>query len=94
MAGERVHLLPNAAYDPSRVAAEGAAVAPMPGVVVALSVAVGDVVRAGDTLAIVEAMKMENRVVASFDGTVEAVHAVLSSSVAAGAVLVTVAKAG
>lgn len=93
VAGERVTLLPNAAYDPSRVTAEGAAVAPMPGVVVALSVAVGDTVRAGDTLAIVEAMKMENRVVASFDGTVEAIHTAVSGSVAAGAVLVTVAKA-
>ncbi|QHE83428.1 acetyl/propionyl/methylcrotonyl-CoA carboxylase subunit alpha [Hydrogenophaga sp. BPS33] len=92
--GERAQLLPHAAHDPSRTTAEGEAVAPMPGVVVALNVAVGDTVRAGDTLAIVEAMKMENRVVASFDGTVEAVHTALASPVVAGAVLVTVTKAG
>ena len=46
----------------------------MPGVVVAIPVAIGDRVAAGDTLAIVEAMKTENRVLAGCDGIVGAIH--------------------
>ncbi|MFC7790401.1 acetyl/propionyl/methylcrotonyl-CoA carboxylase subunit alpha [Microbacterium sp. MAHUQ-60] len=45
--------------------------APMPGAVVAVHVADGDVVRAGDPLVSIEAMKMEHPVLAPHDGTVE-----------------------
>ena len=48
--------------------------APMPGKVVKLMVAVGDSVKAGQQMVIVEAMKMENPVVAAADGTVKAVN--------------------
>src|SRR5690606_14663502 len=43
---------------------------PMPGTVVAVSVATGDTVTAGQTLLTVEAMKMEHKLVATLDGTV------------------------
>ncbi|CAN5831015.1 acetyl/propionyl/methylcrotonyl-CoA carboxylase subunit alpha [soil metagenome] len=52
----------------------GVLVAPMPGSVAALSATVGDSVAAGQTLVVVEAMKMEHPLTAPFDGTVAAVH--------------------
>ena len=50
--------------------AGGGLVAPMPGSVVAVLVKVDDVVKAGDALLVVEAMKMEHTIVAPSDGTV------------------------
>jgi len=47
---------------------------PMPGLLVNLMVAEGDTVRAGDPLAVVEAMKMENVLKAERDGTIAIVH--------------------
>jgi 3-methylcrotonyl-CoA carboxylase alpha subunit len=52
----------------------GGLVAPMPGVVLEVMVSSGDSVEAGQTLMILEAMKMEHRIVAAEDGTVTAVH--------------------
>ena len=75
---------------PSTVTGAGIAAAPMPGVVVAIPVAIGDRVLAGDTLAIVEAMKTENRVLAGCDGTVDAIHCQVGDSTRAGDVLVEV----
>jgi biotin carboxyl carrier protein len=49
-------------------------VAPMPGMVVKVEVAVGDVVREGQGMVIVEAMKMENELRASGPGRVTRVH--------------------
>jgi acetyl-CoA/propionyl-CoA carboxylase biotin carboxyl carrier protein len=54
--------------------AGGTVASPMPGTVQAVAVAVGDEVVAGETLAVVEAMKMEYAVTASVAGTVTAVH--------------------
>jgi len=48
---------------------------PMPGLLVRVSVAVGDEVRAGEELAVVEAMKMENVLRAERDGVIKTVHA-------------------
>lgn len=53
--------------------AEGSLDAPMPGVVVEVLVAVGDRVSAGDTLLVLEAMKMEHQVHAPVDGVVRRV---------------------
>ena len=50
--------------------AEGSLVAPMPGVVLEIKVSSGDTVSAGDTLLILEAMKMEHHVKAPYKGTV------------------------
>jgi acetyl/propionyl-CoA carboxylase alpha subunit len=63
-------------------------VAPMPGTVLEVAVAVGDVVRARQRLVVLEAMKMENPVAAPFDGTVKAVHVAAGDRVAGGALLV------
>lgn len=48
--------------------------APMPGAVVALTAQVGQVVRRGDVLVVIESMKMETAVCAAIDGVVECVH--------------------
>jgi pyruvate carboxylase subunit B len=62
--------------------------APMPGLVVRVSVAVGDTVSAGQGLVVVEAMKMENELRASVAGVVTAVLAVPGQAVDKGALLV------
>ena len=60
---------------------------PMPGLVVAIAVAPGQEVKAGETLAIVEAMKMENVLRAERDGTVKAIFAKKGDSLAVDAVI-------
>jgi len=62
--------------------------APMPGKIVAVNVTPGAVVKSGTVLLILEAMKMENDIMASADGTVKAVHAKVGDSVSTGDVLV------
>lgn len=47
---------------------------PMPGTILSVKVKVGDAVKAGDTLCILEAMKMENEIVAPQDGKVAAIY--------------------
>ena len=66
---------------------EGGLVAPMPGKVLEVLVSQGDVVEAGTPLMVLEAMKMEHRIVAAADGTVVAVHYEAGDQVAQGAVL-------
>jgi biotin carboxyl carrier protein len=66
-------------------------VAPMPGMIVRVSVAPGDVVTAGQGLIVMEAMKMENELRAAGPGTVTAVRAVAGTAVQKGAVLVELA---
>ena len=60
---------------------------PMPGLVTAIHVSVGDKVEAGQPLAIVEAMKMENILRAEKSGVVKSVHAVAGDSLAVDAVI-------
>ncbi len=63
--------------------------APMPGTVFDMKVTVGQAVKAGDILLILEAMKMENEIVAPSDGTVSAIHAAKGASVSSGDALIT-----
>jgi biotin carboxyl carrier protein len=75
------------------IAAEGARgpsriVAPIPGKVVAVKVAVGDAVDAGQSVVVLEAMKMENELTAEQPGTVTAVHITPGATVESGALLV------
>jgi biotin carboxyl carrier protein len=63
-------------------------VAPMPGLIVRVSVAVGDQVQAGQGLVVMEAMKMENELRTSAAGTVKAVHVSPGKAVEKGTVLV------
>lgn len=61
--------------------------APMPGTVLDVQVSVGQDVKAGDVLFILEAMKMENEIVAPCDGKISAVMTTKGSTVATDAVL-------
>ena len=63
-------------------------VAPMPGLVVRVAVAVGDQGAAGQGLVVIEAMKMENELRSASAGVVTAVRAVTGQAVDKGAVLV------
>lgn len=47
--------------------------APLPGTITSISVAVGDEVKAGDTVVVLEAMKMQNNIEAEKDGKVTAI---------------------
>jgi propionyl-CoA carboxylase alpha chain len=60
---------------------------PMPGQVVAIAVAPGQEVKAGETLAVVEAMKMENVLRAERDGVIKAIFAKKGDSLAVDAVI-------
>lgn len=60
---------------------------PMPGLVVSINVAEGDEVKAGQALAVVEAMKMENILRAEKDGVVKSVNAAAGDSLAVDAVI-------
>ncbi len=61
--------------------------APMPGMIVRFDKNVGDVVSKGETVVILEAMKMENALAAPVDGTIKAINFKSSDSVPKGAVL-------
>ena len=65
----------------------GRLTAPMPGKVVSFAVKVGDVVKAGQTLAVMEAMKMEHTIAAPQDGTVQELLYAAGDQVAEGAEL-------
>ena len=71
--------------------APGSLVAPMPGIVLRVNVAVGDVVAAQDELLVLEAMKMEHRITAPVAGTVSAVVVAAGDNVAAGTPLIVLA---
>lgn len=62
---------------------------PMPGTIVNVPVSVGQAVKAGDVLVVLEAMKMENEIKAAHDGTVTSVAVSKGESVDTGSVLVT-----
>ena len=74
---------------PERVAADMSKflLCPMPGLVKAIHVAAGQEVKAGDPLAVVEAMKMENILKAEIDGVVKALKAKAGDSLAVDAVI-------
>lgn len=67
---------PAAAPAPVAVAGDGVKVAaPMPGNILNVNVTVGQAVKKGDVMFILEAMKMENEIVAPEDGTVKQILA-------------------
>lgn len=63
--------------------------APMPGTILEVKVSVGQSVKRGETMFILEAMKMENEIPATEDGVVASVDTSKGASVATGAVLAT-----
>ena len=60
---------------------------PMPGLVVSIAVTEGQEVKAGETLAVVEAMKMQNVLRAERDGTVKKIHAAAGATLAVDAMI-------
>jgi 3-methylcrotonyl-CoA carboxylase alpha subunit len=74
-------------------AADGAIIAPMPGKVIAVDVAEGQAVTAGQRLLVLEAMKMEHALAAPFDGVIEGLTVSAGAQVQVEAVLCTVVPA-
>ena len=61
----------------------------MPGKILGVKVSVGQAVKKGQVLLILEAMKMENEIVAPQDGTVASINVTVGEQVEAGAVIAT-----
>ena len=73
---------PEAAPAPQAVSAQGTQiVAPMPGSIININVSAGQIVKAGDVLIVLEAMKMENDITAPCDGVVKQVVTVKGATV-------------
>ncbi|MEP0773004.1 MAG: biotin/lipoyl-binding protein [Acidobacteriota bacterium] len=68
----------------------GAVKAPLPGVVKSIAVKPGEVVKQGQAILILEAMKMDNEIYAPLDGTVNEIHVTAGQAVLEGDVLVTI----
>lgn len=73
-----------------KVAGAGVVASPMPGTILGVKVKVGDAVKYGQPVVILEAMKMENEIVATMDGTVREVRVNKGTAVNSGDVLVVI----
>ena len=90
---------PTAAKAPTKKAAPKAAPAgaqggvkvnaPMPGKILGIKASAGQAVKKGQVLLVLEAMKMENEIVAPQDGTVASINVTVGEQVEAGAVIAT-----
>ena len=76
--------------DPADAVASGSLLAPMPGTVVSLAVALGAEVAAGQPVLVLEAMKMQHTVSAPYAGVVSRIEVTPGTQVAAGEVLAVV----
>lgn len=72
------------------VSGNGVVTAPIPGIVISLNVQPGDVVAAGQVLAVMEAMKMENNILCPKDGQVKEIRVSPGKEVATGEVLMVI----
>ena len=88
--GRTVHLVPRdpLARDAAAAGGDALTLSPMPGLVKSVHVSVGQPVRTGDRLAVLEAMKMEHALTAARDGIVAEVLAAEGQQVEAGAALI------
>lgn len=81
----------DASSAPAPVAASAdAQLSPMPGTILKVLVKEGDEVKANQPLMVLEAMKMENEIVATQDGTIAGIHVILGQVVNAGDALITI----
>ncbi len=82
--GEKIVSKPAVAAGGKQVAA------PLPGTILSISAKVGDVVKAADTVMVLEAMKMENSIHAGADGKIASINVNAGDSVLEGTVLFTI----
>lgn len=80
-----------AAPAPKRAVGKGEIIAPIPGRILAVKVQAGDRVSAGQTVAIMEAMKMENNIISPVAGTVQEIRVQQDSQVAFGQIIMVIA---
>ena len=76
---------------PAHATGGKAITSPLSGVIISVDVKEGSVVKRGQKVAVIEAMKMENDILADADGTVTAVHVSKGDTVAEDAKIVTIA---
>ena len=84
---ERARAIRDLAASTAKPSGPAPLVAPMPGMIVRVHVADGDVVQPGQGLVVMEAMKMENELRATAAGTVRRVHVASGTAVEKGALL-------
>lgn len=80
--------------DPADQVAAGSLLAPMPGSVIEVAKAPGDLARAGEVVVVLEAMKMQHAIKAPTDGTVTALPVAVGTQVEAGEVLAVIEATG
>ena len=86
-----VEAAPVAAAAPAAPAGAGSPIkAPLPGTVTEVKVNVGDAVKQGDVVLVLEAMKMQNNIESEYDGTVTSITVKQGETVMEGAVLLTI----
>jgi biotin carboxyl carrier protein len=93
--GPRPAIVPTPAASPRTAPSargEGGIVAPMPGLVLSIKAKEGDSVAAGQTLLVMEAMKMENAISSPYAGTVSKIYVREGDSISEGDLLVEVAR--
>jgi 3-methylcrotonyl-CoA carboxylase alpha subunit len=99
--GERVFFMegqawpfgsPRADRSGGAAASDGMILSPMPGRVIAVDVELGDKVKKGQQLVVIEAMKMEQGLVAPFEGVITELKAIVDVQVSEGALLARVEK--
>lgn len=88
MALESIPVQKTSALDANKAAVT----APLPGTIISIKVKPGDKVTANQTVAVLEAMKMENEIEAGYAGTVSEVKVAERDTVLEGAVLITISK--
>lgn len=79
-----------AAAAPAATGAGQTIKSPLPGIIISINVKEGQAVTRGQKVAVIEAMKMENDILAECDGTITAIHAAKGDSVLEGADIVTI----
>ena len=90
MASSPYAVAPAPAAAPAAAADGQKVLSPMPGTILSVNVSVGFAVKAGEVILILEAMKMENEIVAPCDGTVKQLAVQKGSTVATDALLAVV----
>ena len=75
---------------PAAESAVGAVRSPLPGVILEIKVTVGTIVKRGDVILVLEAMKMENNITADRDGTITEILVNKGDSILEGASLITI----